>query len=93
MAEKQTGSVKWFDESYGFDFIAPNDCSEDRSIRAPVIDQFGWIQESGRGRDSLGLKLGGLEGQRLSAFGTDDQTKICLEVRDNMELQVAGKER
>ncbi|CAM8962739.1 unnamed protein product [Rhodiola kirilowii] len=65
MAEKQTGSVKWFDDSYGFDFIAPNDCSEDRSIRVPVIDQFGWIQESGRGRDSLGLKVGGLEGQRL----------------------------
>nr|XP_043635665.1 ribosome maturation protein SBDS [Erigeron canadensis] len=27
------------------------------------------------------------------AFGTDDQTKICLEILDKGELQVAGKER
>nr|GME04707.1 ribosome maturation protein SBDS [Ipomoea batatas] len=29
----------------------------------------------------------------LAAFGTDDQTKICLEILDKGELQVAGKER
>ncbi|GMY06554.1 ribosome maturation protein SBDS [Fagus crenata] len=29
----------------------------------------------------------------LQAFGTDDQTKICLEILDKGELQVAGKER
>lgn len=29
----------------------------------------------------------------VAAFGTDDQTKICLEILDKGELQVAGKER
>ncbi|KAK3230499.1 hypothetical protein Dsin_002380 [Dipteronia sinensis] len=29
----------------------------------------------------------------IKAFGTDDQTKICLEILDKGELQVAGKER
>ncbi|KAH0776315.1 hypothetical protein KY290_007726 [Solanum tuberosum] len=29
----------------------------------------------------------------IRAFGTDDQTKICLEILDKGELQVAGKER
>ncbi|XP_022850309.1 ribosome maturation protein SBDS-like [Olea europaea var. sylvestris] len=29
----------------------------------------------------------------LTAFGTDDQEKICLEILDEGELQVAGKER
>ncbi|KAJ8426934.1 hypothetical protein Cgig2_001115 [Carnegiea gigantea] len=29
----------------------------------------------------------------IAAFGTDDQTKICLEILDKGELQVAGKER
>ncbi|CAA2979502.1 ribosome maturation SBDS [Olea europaea subsp. europaea] len=29
----------------------------------------------------------------LAAFGTDDQEKICLEILDKGELQVAGKER
>ncbi|XP_058207987.1 uncharacterized protein LOC131321019 [Rhododendron vialii] len=29
----------------------------------------------------------------LAAFGTDDHTKICLEILDKGELQVAGKER
>ncbi|KAM3730744.1 hypothetical protein ACB098_12G109500 [Castanea mollissima] len=29
----------------------------------------------------------------LQAFGTDDQTQICLEILDKGELQVAGKER
>ncbi|XP_057754178.1 uncharacterized protein LOC130973565 [Arachis stenosperma] len=29
----------------------------------------------------------------IAAFGTDDQTKICLEVLKKGELQVAGKER
>ncbi|EPS69841.1 hypothetical protein M569_04918 [Genlisea aurea] len=29
----------------------------------------------------------------VAAFGTDDQTKICLEILDTGELQVAGKER
>ncbi|KAL0438180.1 UNVERIFIED_CONTAM: Ribosome maturation protein SBDS [Sesamum latifolium] len=29
----------------------------------------------------------------LAAFGTDDQTKICLEILEKGELQVAGKER
>ncbi|XP_052202454.1 uncharacterized protein LOC127808116 [Diospyros lotus] len=29
----------------------------------------------------------------MAAFGTDDQTKICLEILDKGELQVAGKER
>ncbi|KDP43068.1 hypothetical protein JCGZ_25254 [Jatropha curcas] len=29
----------------------------------------------------------------MKAFGTDDQTKICLEILDKGELQVAGKER
>lgn len=29
----------------------------------------------------------------VAAFGTDDQTNICLEILDKGELQVAGKER
>ncbi|KAJ6818713.1 ribosome maturation protein SBDS [Iris pallida] len=29
----------------------------------------------------------------IKAFGTDDQSKICLEILDKGELQVAGKER
>ncbi|KAE8683437.1 Ribosome maturation protein SBDS [Hibiscus syriacus] len=29
----------------------------------------------------------------VAAFGTDDQTKICLEILEKGELQVAGKER
>lgn len=29
----------------------------------------------------------------VAAFGTDDQTKVCLEILDKGELQVAGKER
>ncbi|CAL5444370.1 unnamed protein product [Camellia sinensis] len=29
----------------------------------------------------------------VTAFGTDDQTNICLEILDKGELQVAGKER
>ncbi|XP_057521744.1 uncharacterized protein LOC130801844 [Amaranthus tricolor] len=29
----------------------------------------------------------------MAAFGTDDQTKICLEILEKGELQVAGKER
>ncbi|KAK0575825.1 hypothetical protein LWI29_007815 [Acer saccharum] len=29
----------------------------------------------------------------IKAFGTDDHTKICLEILDKGELQVAGKER
>ncbi|KAJ0087250.1 hypothetical protein Patl1_08170 [Pistacia atlantica] len=29
----------------------------------------------------------------IAAFGTDDQSKICLEILDKGELQVAGKER
>ncbi|XP_057470184.1 uncharacterized protein LOC130759103 isoform X2 [Actinidia eriantha] len=29
----------------------------------------------------------------LAAFGTDDQTKVCLEILGKGELQVAGKER
>ncbi|XAR62425.1 hypothetical protein NMG60_11017172 [Bertholletia excelsa] len=29
----------------------------------------------------------------IAAFGMDDQTKICLEILDKGELQVAGKER
>ncbi|XP_020262890.1 ribosome maturation protein SBDS [Asparagus officinalis] len=29
----------------------------------------------------------------MRAFGTDDQSKICLEILDKGELQVAGKER
>ncbi|KAL5982668.1 hypothetical protein ACLOJK_016744 [Asimina triloba] len=29
----------------------------------------------------------------IAAFGTDDQAKICLEILDKGELQVAGKER
>ncbi|KAM5562477.1 hypothetical protein ABKV19_017612 [Rosa sericea] len=29
----------------------------------------------------------------VAAFGSDDQTKICLEILDKGELQVAGKER
>ncbi|KAI4339307.1 hypothetical protein MLD38_024266 [Melastoma candidum] len=29
----------------------------------------------------------------IAAFGTEDQTKICLEILDKGELQVAGKER
>ncbi|XP_056163571.1 uncharacterized protein LOC130136955 [Syzygium oleosum] len=29
----------------------------------------------------------------MKSFGTDDQTKICLEILDKGELQVAGKER
>ncbi|KAH9691513.1 U1-type domain-containing protein [Citrus sinensis] len=29
----------------------------------------------------------------IAAFGTDDQTKICLEILEKGELQVAGKER
>ncbi|KAL6522147.1 hypothetical protein OROMI_032024 [Orobanche minor] len=29
----------------------------------------------------------------MTAFGTDDQTKICLEILEKGELQVAGKER
>jgi ribosome maturation protein SDO1 len=29
----------------------------------------------------------------IKAFGTDDQTKICLEILEKGELQVAGKER
>ncbi|KAH7848636.1 hypothetical protein Vadar_005453 [Vaccinium darrowii] len=29
----------------------------------------------------------------VAAFGTDDQSKICLEILDKGELQVAGKER
>ncbi|KAK4764785.1 hypothetical protein SAY86_025875 [Trapa natans] len=29
----------------------------------------------------------------VKAFGTDDQSKICLEILDKGELQVAGKER
>ncbi|XP_062097526.1 uncharacterized protein LOC133803481 [Humulus lupulus] len=29
----------------------------------------------------------------IAAFGTDDQTQICLEILDKGELQVAGKER
>uniref|UniRef100_A0A5B7AJD5 Putative ribosome maturation protein SBDS n=1 Tax=Davidia involucrata TaxID=16924 RepID=A0A5B7AJD5_DAVIN len=29
----------------------------------------------------------------VAAFGTDDHTKICLEILDKGELQVAGKER
>ncbi|XP_022749278.1 ribosome maturation protein SBDS-like [Durio zibethinus] len=29
----------------------------------------------------------------VAAFGTDDQTKICLEILEKGELQIAGKER
>ncbi|KAG9131384.1 hypothetical protein Leryth_019631 [Lithospermum erythrorhizon] len=29
----------------------------------------------------------------VAAFGTDDQTKVCLEILEKGELQVAGKER
>ncbi|EXB99572.1 Ribosome maturation protein SBDS [Morus notabilis] len=29
----------------------------------------------------------------IAAFGTDDQAKICLEILDKGELQIAGKER
>ncbi|KAL6211227.1 hypothetical protein ACLB2K_016454 [Fragaria x ananassa] len=29
----------------------------------------------------------------VAAFGSDDQTKICLEILDKGELQIAGKER
>ncbi|KAK9735050.1 hypothetical protein RND81_04G180500 [Saponaria officinalis] len=29
----------------------------------------------------------------IAAFGTDDQTKICIEILEKGELQVAGKER
>ncbi|KAH7525199.1 uncharacterized protein LOC107435977 [Ziziphus jujuba] len=29
----------------------------------------------------------------IDAFGTDDQTKICLEILEKGELQIAGKER
>ncbi len=47
MAERQTGTVKWFNNSKGYGFIAPNDGSKDLFVH------FSAIQDSGNGYRSL----------------------------------------
>lgn len=47
MSNKTTGSVKWFDETKGFGFIAPSDGSKDVFVhfRAIQIDGFKTLTE------------------------------------------------